>query len=139
MKEEESLTESICSFLNYKCKGAQINRIIPSGYFRDGKMRRHRSENVKKGVSDILMMYAGTFYAFEIKTPRELKYVLKYWDKIKAGHYLSLNKKQRHIKAQIDYLSGIRNNGGKGGFVCSFEQVREIIDGSFSESCFIQK
>ncbi len=122
---EEMITEQICTYLSFT--RGQLNRIAPSGFFKNGVMRKHKSKFIKKGVSDILYLSSGTFYAFEVKTPGEYKYILKHLEKIRATIPSQLNEKQLHIWEQEEYLQGIRVNGGVGSFVCSLGQVRTIL------------
>lgn len=124
---ESDIVESICGYLAFTYPKAQINVISPSGFLKNGKMRKHKSKFISKGVSDIQMMWNNVFHVFEVKRPSELKYVLKYLNKIRHGSYLTLNKKQLHLKDQMNYIDSIVTNGGIGGFVASVEHVEEII------------
>ena len=128
---EEMITEMICQFLELLQKG-QLNRIAPSGFFKNGAMRKHKSKFIKKGVSDIQFMYQGKFYVFEVKTPKEYKFVMKNIAEISRTPRVLLYEKKAHLKDQFDYITGIRNNGGIGDFVCSVDQVKNLI---FPKKC----
>ena len=124
---EEDITESICHYLSL-FRGSQLNRITPGGFFKNGRMRKHKSKHVKKGVSDIQFIYQGKFYVFEVKTPKEYKYTMKYYGEILSTPKDFLVDKKKHLKEQIEYIEGVRRNGFIGEFVCSIEMVKERLE-----------
>ena len=123
---EESITEFLCSYILLKYKGAVLNRIAPSGFFKNGRMIKHRSKYIKKGVSDIQVMYRGSFYAIEVKTPKELEFYKKHEDQISMTPACRLSKKKAHLKEQQNYIKAIKAQGGKGSFVASISDIVEL-------------
>jgi len=124
---EEQINEAICSYLNYKADGYAI-RIAPSGFFKDGRMRKHRSKYIIKGVSDILYWSKGFFFAFEVKTPTAHKYIKKHGERLRGLSPVKLNKGQIHIVEQIRFLEAIRQQGFVAEFVSSIEDVKTILE-----------
>ena len=92
-------------------KGSKIIKIIPFG-----------SKHYQIGMSDILFIFRGRTYCFEVKTPNEYKKIKKGWDKLKQPKQL-LPKSWHHFKDQYEYLERVRKAGGVGEFVCSLDQV----------------
>jgi len=125
---EEMITEAICQYLSL-FKGAQLNRITPSGFFKGGVMKKHRSKFVQRGMSDIQFVYRKKFYAFEVKTPAEYKFWLKHQAEIRSAIPSTLSKKKFHLWEQWQYLRGVRENGFIGEFVCSPQMIRKILEG----------
>ena len=123
---EEMITEQICGYLSYFSSG-QLNRIAPGGFFKNGTMRKHKSKYIKRGMADIQFILNGMFFAFEIKTPAEHKYIIKHGKKIADTPPDLLNKKRFHIWEQIQYLEGVRRNGFVGEFISNVDQVQEIL------------
>jgi len=84
----------------------------------------------RKGMSDILCLYKGKLFAFEVKTRKELT-----WTQNKLAKYSTIdlvmgNKKDNHLAEQDRFIQHINDNGGHGAFVCSVDQVKEIIANS---------
>ena len=122
---EELINESICDYLSL-C-GGYVMRIAPSGFFKNGKMVKHKSQYIKRGVSDIMFFRDGMFYALEVKTPKEHDYIKKHHDAISKSHPGLLNIKKLHIWEQILFINAMRNNGFIAEFVSSIKDVREIV------------
>lgn len=79
----------------------------------------------RTGMSDILFWKNGKSYAFEVKTPSELKWWL---NKIKKNTIDLTKKKDRHFWEQTEFLQEINAAGGKGAFVSSVEMVKSMIE-----------
>lgn len=74
------------------------------------------------GSSDIIgIMGDGKFLAIEVKTEKDFKYLSKYYDKIKT--YIRLNKRQEHLKKQIEFIERIVESNGVAFFACSTDIV----------------
>jgi hypothetical protein len=88
-----------------------------------------KNKYYRTGVSDIQFVFKGKMFAFEVKTPEEHKYILKHYKKIFITPLEMIkNKKQRHIKEQIEYIEGVKYGGGDGDFVSSLDHVKKILN-----------
>ena len=102
-------------------------KIAPSGFFDGKKMRCHSSIYVKKGLSDVFFWFEGKFIAFEVKTPLEIKFILKHQREIYNTNRNMLSKKKAHLKDQMDFIESIRKSGFFGYFVSSVDEVKNIL------------
>lgn len=76
-------------------------------------------------MSDILFWWKGMFFAFEVKTVDEYNWISRNIDKIKSKAMVS--KKEAHVLEQLHFLGSIKKAGGHAHFVCSLDQVKEIL------------
>jgi len=125
-EKEESITESICHYLHFK--GGLVVRIAPSGFFKNGRMLKHKSKFIRRGVPDILYWHNGKSYAFEVKKPIEHRYILKHGERIMATPRMNLNKKQIHIREQILIVRELVKQGAIASFVSSIDDVKKLIE-----------
>lgn len=87
-----------------------------------------QGEFYRKGMSDIIFLYKGKSFAFEVKTEKEYKWVVKHRDRLrKSARNLLTKKRDIHVREQIDFIEGFKHSGNYGDFVCNFEQVEKII------------
>lgn len=107
MREKEIETQ-ILTWLNYQsgCYAFKINTV---GIFDPQTLRYRKITNqfIAKGTSDILGLYRGLFFAFEVKTPKRKKNV---------------------SVEQIQFIAQVRAKGGIGEVVTSLAEVEEIFD-----------
>ena len=83
----------------------------------------------RKGMSDILFFLKGKFFAFEVKTPREHKWVK---NKIpQLNNKITLSKKETHLAEQLFFINKINETGGYADFVSTCEEVMAIINKAF--------
>ena len=103
----------------------------------DPKLKRFRQANSKfqpYGVSDIFFFSNGGFFAFEVKTEKEYKYLMKNYEEIRNGFFShksknSTEKKKARLQSQILFLESFRKQGGIGDFVFNLKMVAKIIKG----------
>jgi|GEM_PF-6591616 len=125
--KESDIERGILDFLSY-FPMSEVIKTAPSGFFDGGVMKKHRSPYVKKGLADIFFWYNSMFYAFEVKSEPEYKYVMKRYQWLLKQVPSTLNKKQKHLLDQILFLEGVKTAGFVGEFVCSVDMVRDIIE-----------
>jgi len=80
-----------------------------------------------KGMSDILFLYEGCAFCFEVKKPSEVKFIKNSYQRLQEGSFSSENKTYRRLRDQILFIERVKSNGGYGGFVSSIEEVKSII------------
>ena len=132
MKNKEILpTESQIEFLILEYiemfKNSFVTKIAPSGFFDGKKMRTHASRFVRNGIHDIFFWYEGKFKSFEVKTPKEMKFLLKHKEEIMKTDRRFLSKKKKHLKDQLEFGEFIKCSGHEAYFVCSVNEVIEIM------------
>ena len=71
-----------------------------------GRVKRSSHPYVLNGVSDVIGVNAeGLFCALEVKTPKEIKYVRKHYDKLKVNCIENQrNKKKLRLYNQITFI-----------------------------------
>tara|TARA_Y100001951_G_C11199941_1_gene216531 strand:+ start:250 stop:666 length:417 start_codon:yes stop_codon:yes gene_type:complete len=101
----------------------------PAGGFFDGKkIRKHASKFIIKGGSDIIGLYKGHFFAFEVKTPVSIKFYEKHRDRLeKTASWALKTDRERHFRRQIEFQKKIKQNGGNASFVSSIEDVKKCL------------
>lgn len=109
-------------------KNSFVTKIAPSGFFDGKKMIKHRSKFIRNGLSDIFLWKDGEFTAIEVKTPLEMKFLVKHRPEIIKTDRKLLSKKKQHLKDQIEFIENIKSCGHKGFFVCSVDQVKNLIN-----------
>lgn len=88
-----------------------------------------KNKYYRKGFSDIMFNYKGKVFYFEVKTPEEYNWYEKKKEKLRATPLTMLkSKKEIHFKEQQLFIDGVRRGGSVGEFVCSLNQVRNIIE-----------
>lgn len=93
-----------------------------AGFFDGVSWRRHASLYAIKGTSDILGVYNGVFYAFEVKRKKELDW----WSRARLRE--GRGEKWIRFKRQENFINKIIAAGGRGGMVHSFECCFSIIN-----------
>ena len=128
MKESE-IEDQILKHLD--TLGGVVWKIAPAGFvFKDKtsfKMRMHKSPFARRKTLDIFFLYQGIFYALEVKTEKEFNYIHKHWNKLKADYPLKTKGNRKHYAEQILTVEKINKSGGVSMFVCSVEQVKNLM------------
>lgn len=109
-------------------KNSFVIKIAPSGFFDGKKMIKHRSKFIKNGLSDIFLWKNGEFIALEVKTPLEMKFLVKHRPEIIKTDRKLLSKKKQHLKDQIEFIENIKSCGLKGYFVSSVDEVKKLMN-----------
>ena len=65
----------------------------------------------------------GTYVAIETKTPKEHAFLVKHYDRIKAGRCKT--KRDLHLFDQITFIEKVKAHGGEGFFVSSLYDLVE--------------
>ena len=128
IETENDIQEYILERLSY-IKNSAFWLNPQAGYFnaKAGRFVKHKSEFIKKGVSDILGFHNERFCAFEVKTVKDHKYIKKHGDVLYSSDPILLNKPKAHIWRQRDFIEIVIRHGGIGGFVSSFEDCEELL------------
>lgn len=127
---EKPIENLICDYLSklpggYVCQIELSGRPVRKGNFTI--MIPFKGEHYRVGMSDILFFRNGKFYALEVKTPKEHKYIIKHYEKLRDAIPEHLNKKQKHLHEQITFIENIKRAGGIGNFVSCLEDVKNIL------------
>lgn len=101
---ETQLMNSIIEFLNYQ--GAFCMRINAGLFTAESKGKKRMIRGARKGTSDILGVYQGRFFAFEVKKPETRAHV---------------------SPAQEDFLQRVRLHQGIAAVVTSPEEALELL------------
>tara|TARA_R100000781_G_scaffold57844_1_gene37337 strand:- start:300 stop:695 length:396 start_codon:yes stop_codon:yes gene_type:complete len=101
----------------------------PSGGFFDGKkIRKHSSKYIIKGASDIIGLYRGEFFVFEVKTPTSIKFYEKNRERLSITASWALKSdREKHFRRQIKFQEKICAMGGKAAFVASIDDVKKAL------------
>ena len=101
----------------------------PAGGFFDGKkIRKHASKFIIKGGSDILGLYKGRFFAFEVKTPQSIKFYENHKERLSKTASWGLNSdRERHFRRQIEFQKKVKVYGGKAFFVSCLDDVKKAL------------
>ncbi len=125
--KEYQIEELILSYLN-SLKDSFFWKNPAGGFFDGKKIRSHVSKFVIKGGSDILGLYRGEFYAFEVKTPTSIKFYEKNHERLsKTASWALKNDREKHFRRQIEFQKKINAMGGYAFFVCSVEDVKKAL------------
>lgn len=109
---EAMVQKAALEFLT-RIPGALVWRNNTVGIYdkKTGRYRSNKGLGDPKGSPDIIMLLAGKFYGFEIKSPD---------NKVRPSH-------------QIAFLERVRQSGGVGEFIDSLSQIKEILHTSLHE------
>ena len=125
--KEAEIEELILSYLN-SLKDSFFWKNPAGGFFDGKKIRSHVSKFVIKGGSDILGLYRGNFYAFEVKTETSIKFYEKHKERLSITASWALkNDKEKHFRRQIEFQKKIKAMGGNAFFVSSIEDVKNAL------------
>jgi len=96
----------------------------------DGQGLLIRGRVVKKNKTylDILFLYKSQAYFFEVKTASEKEFILKHKERLLEGGFSSNNVTLKRYKSQIEEVNDIRLTGNVAEFVCSLEEVKQLIN-----------
>ena len=127
-KKESLIEEEILYFLN-SINDSFFWKTAGAGYFDGSVMRKHASKFVVSGVSDIIGLYKGVFYALEVKTPITIKFYETHKERLeKTPTWFLKSKREKHFKRQIEFQKKIKTLGGKSFFVSSIEEVKKYLE-----------
>lgn len=87
------------------------------------KVYRKPGKNFIHGISDILGIARGVFFAIEVKTVAEHAKVLRYL----AGKEFVKDKWEKRIREQADFIRTVEMNGGHGFFACDWRECNERV------------
>jgi len=91
-------------------------------------MRKHHSRFYLKGTSDILGLFKGDFYAFEVKTPASIRFYEIHQERLSITPSWGLkNNKERHFRRQIEFQKMVKTMGGNAFFVSSILEVKKAL------------
>ena len=125
--KESQIEELILSYLN-SLKNSFFWKNPAGGFFDGKKIRKHASKFIVKGGSDILGLYNGEFYAFEVKTPTSIKFYEKNYERLsKTASWGLKSDKERHFRRQIEFQKKIKVMGGNAFFVSSIADVKKAL------------
>jgi hypothetical protein len=117
---EKDIENLILAWLDY-------NRMYPikidnTGIFDPRKgVFRHRTSPYKRSPSDIIFFYKDKVIFCEVKTPKELGYIKRNWDKIKARTVPS----NRHLHNQFSFMEQVQEKNQIYFFVDSIEELKK--------------
>jgi len=80
-----------------------------------------------KGMADILFIYEGCAFAFEVKTAAQVKFIKNSYQRLAEGGFSAANKSYKRLQEQILFIEKFKSSGGYGGFVSTIEEVKSII------------
>ena len=104
---------------------------IPCGkVFRlngQGTIIRGHIVKQKETLLDILFLFRGQAYFFEVKTPTEKDFIIKHHERLIEGNFNSDNKNLKRYKDQIEAIREVRETGNVADFVCSVEDVKTCL------------
>lgn len=72
---------------------------------------------------DILCYYEGKTFSIEVKTPDEMKYIMKHYDKLKILNPKDYKNKKKHYIEQIQAVEAIKKSGNIAFFTDSIENL----------------
>ena len=132
-EKEEYIEADICAFL--ELKGASLDKIISEGFY-DAKnriYRRRKSRFSHTGISDIIGIFEGYYFAIEVKKPSEMKFFDKTIEELTEGFnnairndmHKSTVDKWAHALDQRKFLDDKTEKGGIAFFASSIEDVRK--------------
>jgi len=127
---EKDIEASILAFLeNLGGFAMKINLGGRPIQTKDGRLLMMPFKNPfsAKGMSDILFIYEGCVFCFEVKKPSEVKFIKNSYQRLQEGSFSAENKTYRRLRDQIIFIERVKSNGGYGGFVSSIEEVKSII------------
>ena len=93
-----------------------------------GIMMRGRLVRANKTLLDILFLYKGQAYFFEVKTISEKEFILKHKERLLEGGFNSDNVNLKRYKSQLEEVESIKATGNIAEFVCSLNEVIELIN-----------
>lgn len=108
---ERQIQDTVLTYLENVGFYVWENKSIGVFDAKRGAFRSSSSEFNRKGVSDILGVgFNGRLMAIEMKTPKELTYVLKHYEELRDRPQTS--KKRIHLQNQILFIENVRRSGG---------------------------
>jgi hypothetical protein len=63
-----------------------------------------------------------------VKTPTEKEFILKHSARLLEGNFSSDNRNLKRYKSQLEEVNEIRLTGNVAEFVCSLEEVKQLIN-----------
>ncbi len=129
---EKGIEKDICEYLEYRncypCKLENTGIYDP----RKKTFRKVTNKYKRKGISDVMFFWKGVVWYAEVKTPDNLKYIIKHWDRLKNGEV----KSRERVTNQIKFLIHTREKMQVGIFVDSLERLKELMEQSPSSVPF---
>jgi len=92
-----------------------------------GTMIKGRLVRQNKTLLDLLFLYRGQTYFFEVKTPTEKDFIIKHKERLLEGDFNSDNKNLKRYKSQLEEAKEIRATGNIAEFVSSLNEVLEVL------------
>lgn len=81
------------------------------------------------GMSDLFFFANGLFVACEVKTPKELHYLVKNYKRLAdLSPYSLLSEKDMRLRNQISFIHNVRDQGHVGLFATSHHDVIEELE-----------
>jgi penicillin-binding protein-related factor A (putative recombinase) len=116
---EKNIETEILTYLNAQ-NGVFAFKVQTAGFFDTKRkiFRKNLSRFIIPGTSDIIGVYHGRFFAFEVKTPTTIRRF--------NNHPTEADQKQIH------FLQLVRDHGGIAACVSSVEDVMQILQVSIS-------
>lgn len=123
---ETQIEEMILGYLN-ALRDFFVWKNPTSGYYNPKLKRfvKQKSKHAINGKSDVMGFYKMKTIFIEVKTPVELKYLLKHYEELKR--YFGPNEKKTHLREQIEFVERAQKHGQLAFFADSIECVRKHI------------
>jgi len=124
--KEKAIEKQLCQYL--ELRGCFPCKVENTGVYDPSKktFRKVTSPYKRKGISDLMFFWKGKVWYCEVKTPDELGYIERNWDKLNNG---TVKGKER-ITNQIRFLQSVRNHEQVGFFVDSLERLKMLMEES---------
>ena len=122
-KLEKAIEKEILLYLDHKgcfpCKIENAGTYDPTKKVFRAVVNPYR----RKGISDIMFFWKDSVYFVEVKTPDELGYITRNWDKLNNGEV----KSKERLTNQIRFLQSVRAKNQTGFFVDSIERLKILM------------
>jgi len=123
-KPERLIQEEITKYLKTLKEGKLIRN---NG---TGVMIRGRLMKQSQTLPDILFLYKGMAFYFEIKNRSEHEFIKKHLERLREGSFNNENRKLNIYRNQIIIIEEINSTGNHASFVSSVDDVKTALHDS---------
>ena len=121
--KEKAIEKMLLEYLDHRacfpCKIENTGIYDP----RKKTFRTVTSPFKRKGISDIMFFYKGKVWYAEVKTPDELGYIMRNWQKLDRREV----KSKERITNQIRFLQNVRQQQQVGIFIDGLDRLKDLM------------
>lgn len=129
---EKAIEKDLLKYLDYK--GCFPCKIENTGVYdpRKKTFRKVVSPYKRKGISDIMFFWKGKTWFAEVKTPDELGYIMRNFEKLDRREV----KSKERISNQVKFIQSVREQQQIGIFVDGIERLKKLMESDLSNVPF---